>query len=134
MNRLDELDALHAAATPGEWSCDGHGGIQMDGTRDGYDIFHGPICVARTPIGAGNGRKQKRDDFAAIVALRNSWPEIARALRAAAALRTKCRMDCNSGFGIREGWVQVRQAHYDAMIDAMIECGKALAPLTKENG
>ena len=42
MSTLTELLAKHRrtaeAATPGPWGADGLGGIQMDGTRDGYII------------------------------------------------------------------------------------------------
>lgn len=61
MRDLDELDRLHAAATPGPW---------VDATNK---------------IGAGGGGIDA--DRVLVIALRNAWPEISRELRALRAMR-----------------------------------------------
>jgi hypothetical protein len=66
-----ELRKLLDAATPSGWSVEGMGGITMKGVRDNYRVMHGPLCITRGPIGAGNSSEQIRDDLQAIVALRN---------------------------------------------------------------
>jgi hypothetical protein len=78
---LEPLRALEAAATGPEWTVQGSGGIRMDGIRDSYAIFHGPVKVCRSPVGAGNGPEQQRDDFAVIVAARNALPALLREIQ-----------------------------------------------------
>lgn len=69
MADLDELDRLHAAATPGPWRV-GRGVIVNDAE-------YGSLCISNIAK-----RVDVLDDLEAIAALMNAWPEISRELRA----------------------------------------------------
>lgn len=118
MSRIDELQRLHEAATPGEWIVQGMGGIRMDGTRDGgYCAMRGPVKVARSPVGPGNGPEQQRDDMHAIVALHNSWPAIHRVLLAAREVAANEADDIDS----RLRYVEVRPGRdeWNELVEAL---------------
>lgn len=83
LDELDELDALHAAATAGEWEsvlCD------APHVNDEVRMIEGPVTRA-------NGKKfvpvisriSPRADADFIAAAKNTWPAISARLRAAEA-------------------------------------------------
>jgi hypothetical protein len=94
MKTLEELDALHAAATAGPWAVedDGESGWRVwtaEHLREGPDILafddgsaYGEYSEQCTPA--------TRD---AIIALHNAWPEVSARLRAAEALVAKALAD-----------------------------------------
>lgn len=88
MTPLDRLRALHAAATPGPWECEGIGGVRMDGSHDGYRIGgpHNGECyedVARTGVRSN----KKRENMLSIAATHNALPSL---LACVDALRSLC--------------------------------------------
>lgn len=71
MSRIDELQRLHEAATPGVWV---------------YDEFFSIGSMAGEVVSCNReegGGLERRQDGSAIVALHNSWPAIHRVLLAA---------------------------------------------------
>lgn len=75
MRDLDELDRLHAAATPGLWD--------VARTWAGHNIVGDGWVVAQAEA---RGARVTEDDSHAIAALHNAWPEISRELRALRAI------------------------------------------------
>ena len=87
MKTLDELDALHAAATAGEWADHADESVRWDDPMAcGYDSrahHRGPpyYCTG-TRCATVEGAEA---DASAIVALHNAWPAFSARLRAAEA-------------------------------------------------
>ena len=81
MKTLDELDALHAAATAGEW-VDYPFADTIATTRGAVKVNAGrqQIHVCETRFG-----RDGDPDCRAIVALKNNWPAFSARLRAAEA-------------------------------------------------
>ncbi len=87
MADLDELDALHAAATAGEWKDHGDESVRWDDPMAcGYDSrehHRGPPYYCTGPRCETMERAEA--DASAIVALHNAWPAFSARLRAAEA-------------------------------------------------
>ncbi len=71
MSRLDELQRLHEAATPGEWCATDDGRVI---TGDGDTLFHDDSVLVSS-----------ENEMAQAAALHNAWPAIHRVLVAARA-------------------------------------------------
>lgn len=76
---LDELDALHAKATPGEWRLQGGAGNRLMYVRAGTR----PDAIATLRFVATRGvpREQRDADAQSIAALHNAWPSVSAMLR-----------------------------------------------------
>lgn len=76
---LARLVALEKAATPGEWTSIGGGGVQMDGFRDSYRI-EAPHDGERWPrvceLRSGADRSAAFNNAEFIVSLRNAAPSL----------------------------------------------------------
>ena len=89
---LDALDALHAAATAGEWeSLIGHRRYEVLGNVTRRTLPDGGSHTQSEALAADVGR----DNAALIVALRNAWPTVAAELRRARKI-ADCAMDRRS--------------------------------------
>ena len=105
LDELDELDALHAAATAGEWEsvlCD------APHVNDEVRMIEGPVTRA-------NGKKfvpvisriSPRADADFIAAAKNTWPAISARLRAAEAALVRIRDDYDCD-GVGTGGLECR--------------------------
>lgn len=90
MRTIDELDALHAAATAGEWES-----VLCDAPH----VDHDAVRMIEGPVTRGKGEKfipiisriSPRADADFIAAAKNAWPSISARLRAAEAANARLR-------------------------------------------
>jgi len=128
---LDELDALHAKATPGEWRLQGGAGNRLMYVRAGTR----PDAIATLRFVATRGvpREQRDADAQSIAALHNAWPSVSAMLRR--ALSTPAAVP-DLVFGEREkyGGRRVATAADGAIYMATPEYSGRGGPLEREEG
>ena len=105
MSRIDELQRLHEAATPGVWV---------------YDEFFSIGSMAGEVVSCNReegGGLERRQDGSAIVALHNSWPAIHRVLLAAREVAANEADDIDS----RLRYVEVRPGRdeWNELVEAL---------------
>lgn len=81
-SRIDELQRLHEAATPGEWFQDEDDSHWLLAS---HHLFPKPDGIFLAQFGGESMDTPRPNDVEAIVALHNSWPAIHRVLLAARA-------------------------------------------------
>lgn len=105
MSRIDELQRLHEAATPGVWV---------------YDEFFSIGSMAGEVVSCNReegGGLERRQDGSAVVALHNSWPAIHRVLMAAMEVAANEADDIDS----RLRYVEVRPGRdeWNELVEAL---------------
>lgn len=111
MSRIDELQRLHEAATPGVWV---------------YDEFFSIGSMAGEVVSCNReegGGLERRQDGSAIVALHNSWPAIHRVLLAARSFMNQANVTGAIGYGPNQ---EVELTQYADTYDKLREALRAL--------
>jgi cell division protein ZapA (FtsZ GTPase activity inhibitor) len=112
-DRLDEIERLRAAATPGPWETTAWGGTDHDG--EGWAEY-GVRLDDRGPVILGYD-EQAQADAALIVAAVNAVPELVAAVRAVLALAD--RWD-QVAIAADNGWQRtVNRSHADRLRTAL---------------